>query len=364
MEKDTNYYLKIIVKVVMLLLAVLGVFIIYKLAIFYIPFIIAMIIAALIEPIIKLLIKFTKLKRKTCVIISLVLVVIIIGTLLSVLISKIIVESTNLLSNLNGYFDEAYKWGLELFNNNVNNREISDEVYNVLEKSLAGFIETAKTIAISLLTGLINTITGVPTMITYSFITILAIIFICFDREYIPNAIKSQIPTKWFEKIKQIISQMCSISFKYIKAEAKLSFICFVLVLVGLIAFDAFGLNVSYPITMAIFIGFVDLLPLFGAGAVMVPWVVYLVLTGNIPLAIAVAILWMAWAIIKQLAEPKMVSKEMGMHPIFTLMGMSTGFKLMGVLGLILGPIILLIIKNIFKELINKGVLKSFFEMD
>ena len=59
-----------------------------------------------------------------------------------------------------------------------------------------------------------------------------------------------------------------------------------------------------------------------------------------------------------------MVSKEIGMHPIFTLVGMYTGFRFMGVLGLMLGPIILLIIANVFKELLKKGVLKSFFEMD
>ena len=27
----------------------------------------------------------------------------------------------------------------------------------------------------------------------------------CFDKEYIPNTIKSQIPTKWFEKIKRMV---------------------------------------------------------------------------------------------------------------------------------------------------------------
>lgn len=59
-----------------------------------------------------------------------------------------------------------------------------------------------------------------------------------------------------------------------------------------------------------------------------------------------------------------MVSHQMGMHPIFTLFGMYTGFRLFGVIGLMLGPIILLILKNIFRELINKGILKSFFEME
>jgi len=363
MKWDTNYCLKIIIKVVMLLLIIAGIFLTYKLAIFYVPFIIAMIIAALVEPLIKLIMKFAKIKRKPAAIISLILVVAVIGTLLGLLITKVVSESTNLLSNLNTHFDSLYKWGMGIFNN-VQNIEIPEETVEIIQNSLTGLIDTAKTLVINIVTGLVNTITSIPTMITYIFITILAIIFICFDREYIPNMIKSQIPTKWAQKIKQIFNEMCSVSVKYIKAEAKLSFICFILVLVGLVLFDLFGMNVQYPIIMAIFIGFIDMLPLFGAGAVMLPWVAYLIIIGNIPLAIGVAILWGVWAVIKQLMEPKMVSKEMGMHPIFTLIGMYTGFKLAGVIGLILGPIILIIFKNIFNELINRGILKSFFEME
>ena len=54
----------------------------------------------------------------------------------------------------------------------------------------------------------------------------------------------------------------------------------------------------------------------------------------------------------------------MGLHPIFTLIAMYTGYKIVGVLGLMLGPITLLILRNIFKTTVDKGVLKSFFELE
>lgn len=365
MEKDTSYYTKIIAKVVILALILVGIFLTYKLAIFYIPFIIAMIIAACVEPIIKFFMKYTKMKRKLASIISLILVVLVIGGLLTLGISKIINEATSLLSNLNQYFDIVYEWGLEIVQDfQEGNIQIPEQVTKGLESSVTGIIDVLKNGVINLLTGIINIISSVPNIVTYGFITILAIIFICFDKEYIPNTIKSQVPTKWFEKIKQIINEMCSVSIKYIKAEAKLSFICFVWVLIALNIINLIGIKVQYLFIMTVLIGIIDILPLFGAGAIMLPWAGYTLLTGNIPLAISILVIWIIWAVIKQLLEPKMVSKEMGMHPIFTLIGMYTGFKLLGVLGLILGPIILLIIKNIFSELINKGVLKSFFEMD
>lgn len=362
MEKDTKYYMKIITKVIMVVFAIVGIYLSYKLAMFYLPFIIAMIIAAIIEPIIKFFIKYTKMKRKLASIVSIILVIVVIGGLIAGISTKLIIEAKSLISNLNIYFEDIYDWSTELIHNLEEN--LPQENMEMIQNALVGIIDALKTVAMNLLTGLIAIITSIPNAITYSVITLLAIVFICFDKQYLPNTIKSQIPTKWFEKIKQVIKEMCSVSVKYIKAEAKLSFICFILVLTGLLFVNLIGIKVEYLFIMAVLIGFIDILPLFGAGAVMVPWSAYLLITGNVPLAIAVGIIWITWAVVKQIAEPKMVSKEMGMHPIFTLIGMYTGFRIAGVIGLILGPIILLIIKNIFGELINKGILKSFFEID
>ena len=66
--------------------------------------------------------------------------------------------------------------------------------------------------------------------------------------------------------------------------------------------------------------------------------------------------------IIRQMLEPKLVSKNIGVHPIFTLIAMYTGFKLIGVLGLLIGPIALIIVKNIFASLIDQGVFKTIFD--
>lgn len=363
-DKKIEYYKKIALKILIVLISAVGIYLAYQVAMFYIPFLVAIIIATLLEPIIKFFMNKCKMKRKLASTIALILLVIIIGTFLTLLISKVISESTNLLANLNVYMKEAYDWGMSIFRDIQEGRiQISQDMMNLFQNSLSGLLEGAKGIITHVLTGIVNTVTSIPTMITYGFITILAIIFTCFDREYVLNSIRKHIPSVWLEKVKQIIKETCSVGWNYIKAEAKLSCICFFWVLIGLTVMNFF-LDIRYPIIMSIFIGFVDLLPLFGAGAIMVPWALYLLLTGNIPVAIGVIGLWLVWAVMKQILEPKMVSKQMGLNPIFTLFGMYTGFRIFGVLGLILGPIILIILKNIFKELFDKGVLKSFFELE
>lgn len=365
MDEKTKYYLKMFSKFAIIAFVLLCVFGLYKLAVFYMPFVIALIIASIAEPLIKFFMKRCKMKRKFASIISLLIIVGIIAIILTMLISSIVSESVKLVENLNVYATEAYNTGMSILKDIQEGRiEIPQEVIQMLEKSYGGFLEAAKTVIGNFFTGVVNTIGAIPNGVTFSVITILAVVFICFDRQYIIDTCKKHIPAKWIEKVKMLLKETFSVGINYIKAEAKLSLICFILVLIGLLAMELFGLNVEFPIIMAIFIGFVDLLPIFGAGTVMIPWAIYLVIVGNIPLAIGVAILWGIWAVIKNLIEPKMISNQMGLHPIFTLIAMYTGLRIFGILGLMIGPIVLIVLKNVFSELINKGVLKTIFEQE
>ena len=364
-EEKKKYYSRILFKTVVLVFTLVLLLLAYKLAMFYVPFIIAFLIATMIEPLIKFFMNKCKLKRKLSATISLILVVVIIGSLLAVLISAIISEAKVLLSNLNSSMDGVYNWGLGIINNLANgDLVIPQDWISTVQDSLSSIIDVVKNIVYSFATGVINFAGQVPGAITYTIITILAIIFMCFDRDYVKNLIKQQIPKKWLEKANEIVVKSFKIIWNYIKAEARLSLLCFVLVSIGLFIFNLCGINLEYVAIMAILIGFVDLLPLFGAGFIMVPWTVVLLIQGNAVAGIAVFALWLAWSVIKQFLEPKFVSKQMGMHPIFTLIAMYTGFKLFGVIGLLLGPIIFLIIREVFSNNVNKGILKDFFELE
>lgn len=364
-ENKNKYYGKIALKVGVVIFILLAVLLTYKLAIFYIPFIVAVIISSIVEPITKFLNKKCKLNRKVASVISLLIILTIIGGILGLAIGKIVQEVMHLLEDMNVYYTQVYDFSMGIFDEFKNgNIQVPDEVIQVAKNSLGGVIDAVKNVVVYVLTTIINLVGSVPKMITYTIITILAILFTCFDRELVIEQFKKQVPKKWIDKASEVIKETCSATFNYIKAEVKLSSICFILVLISLYVLSLIGFDVKYPVTMAIFIGFIDVLPIFGAGTVMVPWSVYLFIIGNYPLAIAVILIFIVWYILKQMLEPKMVSSQIGMHPIFTLFGMYTGFRLIGVFGLMLGPIVMLMIKSIFGELIKKGVLKSFFEME
>lgn len=94
----------------------------------------------------------------------------------------------------------------------------------------------------------------------------------------------------------------------------------------------------------------------------MIPWAIIAAVNGDLKLGIALFILYVIILVVHQLLEPKIVSGNIGIHPIFTLLAMYTGFRISGVLGLFIGPIVLIILQNVFETMIDNGIVKSLLD--
>ena len=101
-----GYFTKVFKKILILAISLIAIFLSFKLALFYIPFLIGFIISLLIEPIIKFVSKKTKLTRKTSAIIVLLGIFIILITLIVWGSVSIVTEAYNLLQNLNIYIEK------------------------------------------------------------------------------------------------------------------------------------------------------------------------------------------------------------------------------------------------------------------
>ena len=96
----------------------------------------------------------------------------------------------------------------------------------------------------------------------------------------------------------------------------------------------------------------------------MIPWAIISGFNGDLTLGISLIVLLITMSMVRQFMEPRIVSGQIGIHPIFTLIAMYTGFRIIGVLGLLFGPVILIILKNVFSAMIDKGVAKAIFERE
>lgn len=305
----------------------------------------------------------TQLKRKTSAILILVLAMsIIIGFLVWGIVS-LISESSNLLQNFNIYMEKANEIIQNLLASiDLSKIKIPQEIMNIAQNSFQEFLGTVSTWAKELLTSVLNGITSIPTVVIYIVITLLSLYFICTDKIYMVDQLEHHFPRKWVKKLAMHIKEITKVLGGYLKAEAILVLVSFFISVVGLYLLKFAGFNLPFPLLAALIIGFVDALPIFGSGTVMIPWAILCAIDGDIKLGIAILVLWIIMSIVRQFMEPRLVSKQIGIHPIFTLIAMYTGFKLIGVLGMLIGPIVLIVLKNIFGSLIDKGVVKSILE--
>lgn len=351
MSEDLNYIYKVIRRVLNISLIIIGIYLGCKLAVFYMPFLVAFIIALMIEPAIKSLMKKTKMTRKTCSIIIFVIVFsIIIGCLVWGIIS-LVSESTNLLQMLNLYIDRAYTQIQDAIGKmNITRVSVSKNVLNLTQDASKEMLLKVSKWLTGFLTKLIEIVTSIPTITIYIVITILALYFICTDRIYMLDFMEQHVPSKWLQKLGKHIREITINLGRYLKAQAILILVSFVISVIGLYIFKIVGMNVKYPLLIALAIGFVDALPILGSGSVMVPWAVIEALNGDLKLGVAIIVLWIIMSLVRQVLEPKIVSGRIGIHPIFTLIAMYTGFKVIGVMGMIVGPIALIIIKSILTE--------------
>ena len=363
MTEDFVYIYKIIRRILKIVLIIIGIYLGIKLAVFYMPFLIAFIISLIVEPAIKFLMKKTKMNRKmSSIIIFVVVFTIIIGSVTWGIIS-LISESTNLLQTLNIYIDKAYTQIQETISKlSITKISISKNVINLAQNTSQEILLKISNWLTEFLTKLINVITSIPVISIYTVITILSLYFICTDKIYILDLMEHHIPKKWVQKIGNHIREISKNLGGYLKAEVILILVSFIISLIGLYIFKFIGMNVKYPLLIALAIGFVDALPILGSGSVMVPWAVISAINGDVKLGVSIIVLWIIMSIVRQLLEPKIVSGKIGIHPIFTLIAMYTGFKIIGVMGMLVGPIVLIVLKSVFATVLEQGVVTSLLE--
>lgn len=186
----------------------------------------------------------------------------------------------------------------------------------------------------------------------FVFSTVISVVFACFlafDYDNIINFIKRQLNDNtiiFVTKLKKIVNYSL---FNLFKGYLILMLITFLEIFIGLSI-----IGTENSIAISFIISFVDLLPVFGTGIVLIPWGVYLLIMGNVTRAISILILYVFVAIVRYFAEPKIIGKKVGTSPLISLLSMFIGLKFFGIIGLITFPLI----TSIIFILQNKGYIK------
>jgi len=314
------------------------------------------------QPFSRFLEKKLKFSQKIATIVSIVLFLVIFLGFISLSALRLSGEIYKLSINLNKYSKEAQS----LWNTTI------DKVYSLLgyfpegfdeqvKNSINGFIRMGTSKLGSFINSLINFITSIPTIILYICITILSTFFISLDKNKIMAFLEQQFPKSWIKKVYNIKREMFNVLGSYIRAQIILMTICFFELLISFNILSFLKFNLQYPLIFSIVICIIDALPILGAGAVLLPWSLISFVTGDINLGLALLVIYFLVLSVRQMLEPKLISQNLGVHPLVTLISMYSGFKFFGVIGFLIGPVVMIILKNVFSRELEIGFFREIF---
>ncbi|MDQ0231018.1 sporulation integral membrane protein YtvI [Metabacillus malikii] len=319
------------------------------------PFIIAIFIALFINPFVNLLESKAKVPRGFAVLIAILLLICLVIGILILLVAEIVTGTTYLAKVIPGHLDLLAQYLENSFMEHImplynqltylfstldtsQQHSILTNIQNIGEqmtKSIGLFIK-------DFLENIPMMISWLPNAATVIIFSLLATFFISKDWYKFKAVLTKILPQKARSSGRTVFDELKKALIGFIRAQATLISITTTIVLIGLLI-----LRVDYAITIALLIGLVDILPYLGTGLVFVPWIIYLSFSNNLPLAIGLGILYLIVLIQRQVMEPKVLSSNIGLDPLATLIALFIGYQLIGFLGLIAGPVVLVILKTL-----------------
>lgn len=228
----------------------------------------------------------------------------------------------------------------------------------IVDRAITEFMNAFEKILNFVSSGALSWITVVvsstPKILIAIVLSVISSFFFSMDYEYIVGKLLALLPASGDAFLLDLKNDFSRLIGKYMIAYGKLMFLTFIELSVGFMV-----LRIKSPIYLAAIISLVDVLPVLGTGSVLIPWAVYEILVGSTSLGIGILIVYGVVTVVRNVLEPRVVGKQIGLHPLLTLVSIYIGVKFMGFWGLFVFPIFVTIFVQMHKE--NRLNLKGFF---
>jgi sporulation integral membrane protein YtvI len=322
------------------------------------PFFISLIVALMINRPVSYISEKTKIPRWLSVCLILLLLLAVTGGLVTLVIAETVVEigelavklplfTIELSEYLHRTISQDFLMGMynqvQFFYEQLD-PEFQNKITDTVGKGVSTVSQAVQTLVVGFLNGLKNFLVSLPNLATVLVISLLGAFFISKDFYLWETRFRRLLPRGVNSRIDHILLDLRNALFGFVKAQLTLISLTAAIVIVGLLI-----LRVEYAVTIGLITGVVDLLPYLGTGTVFIPWIVYSFFKGNYSLVIGLSVLYAIVLIFRQIIEPKVVAENVGLDPLLTLVALFVGLQLFGFLGLIVGPVSLVVINALVK---------------
>lgn len=187
-------------------------------------------------------------------------------------------------------------------------------------------------------------VTKVPSFVVALVVFIMASYFITADYPRLRFLATDMLPASVHEFASNFRRVFREAFGGYIKSQLILSFGVFCILALGF-----FVVGQPYGLLIAFIFAILDFIPIVGSGTIIVPWSVINLVRGDLRGAIELMVIWGVIVLFRRMAEPKILGDQTGLSPILSLVGIYVGMEVGGVLGMIAGPLLLLVLINLWK---------------
>lgn len=211
------------------------------------------------------------------------------------------------------------------------------------------------------LMGVWNTAKQIPSTLIAIVIAVVACCFMTSDFSSVRKIILSLFKPKTREKIITSKNLLFPSLSRMAKAYGLIIAITFTELCLGLFFMKLIGIyEGNFIFIFALITAIIDIIPILGTGTILVPWALYTLINGNIPLAIGIIVMYVCITVIRQVIEPKLVANQLGIPAFATIIAMYVGSQIFGVLGIFLLPITLVMVKLLNEE----GIIHIFHKVE
>jgi sporulation integral membrane protein YtvI len=322
-------------------------FIILGLAVLYVmftaglPFMLALLVALFLEPVIQFMMRKLRMNRLAAALVTSTLFTLAVVGLFFLILVKVYSETMGFLRNLPKFIEQANTIIQDLlaraqtaFDNMPAEAVVT--IQNAADAGVNALINGLSSLSRSML----NLAAVVPNLFIVFIIFIVALYLMTIAMSSMKQSFLSFFEEASQIKVNDVLENLRTSIFGFIRAQVILSGLTYLAALAGLVI-----LRVDYATVIALLIVIVDILPVLGTGSVLVPWAVISAAMGNYLLAVGLVVLFLFITAFRKMVEPKIIGNSIGLSPLSTLISLWVGFKLVGVIGVFLGPIVLIIYK-------------------
>lgn len=363
--KKSTLYIKASVNLLIYIFGILlAIFLLPKVIVFFMPFVIGLIVSAIASPMARFIerkIKFKKKASSAMVIVLLIAIIIAAGYGILVFLFN---QGAGLVKSLPKYWDSFSKTFDNIgksFNKTFANlpadlRQPLNNLGNTFETALENFITNigsnsdSSSIADSISSGIgsaANFLIGI-------IMAVLSAYFFTVEHTELAGSMEKWLPTTAYSKMQAAYRGLKNAVGGYFKAQLQIEMWVYIITVIGLII-----CRVDYAVIIALGIAFMDFLPFFGAGIIMVPWGIIDIVNGDYLLAVGMFVTWGVGQLVRQLIQPKIVGDNVGVAPLPTLVLLFLGYKFMNVFGMVIAIPIAMIVISLYKEGLFVNLIRS-----